>query len=152
MTTVVDDTIAPNHFTIDALTVGQSVREVVRFTAEAMDGFVRLSADNAPFHVSRDAAKAGGFDGPIIHGMHLAMRFSRLLGLYLPGGATVIQKVNLNFLDPVYLDDEVTFSVTVERIIEAVDCVVLALLATRGERRVVDGRAQCIFRLRPGPR
>src|SRR5258708_20420010 len=122
MTTVVDDTIPPNHFTIDGRTVGQSVREVVRFTAEAMDGFVRLSADNAPFHVSREAAKAGGFDGPIIHGMHLAMRFSRLLGLYLPGGATVIQKVNFNFLDPVYLDDDVTSSSTLAPTLQAAAC------------------------------
>src|SRR5260370_35377915 len=100
MTTVVDDTIPPNHFTIDALTVGQSVREAVRFTAEAMDGFVRLSADNAPFHVSREAAKAGGFDGPIIHGSHLAMRFSPRRGPCLPAGGTGVRHGNLNLCVP----------------------------------------------------
>lgn len=132
-------------YSIDDLSEGLSVFEEVAFLASDTDAFIAVSGDRAPFHTSQIDAQAAGFKGAIVHGVHVAARFSRLLGMFLPGAGTVIQKLDLNFAHPLLIGEAAKLTVTVSRIIPSVHCVQLRLIATRGDLEVVTGRAQCVF-------
>ena len=83
--------------------VGQSERETVTITEELLAGFVALSRDTAPAHTDVAHARSMGFDGCVVHGFLVGLGYSRLLGMFLPGGSTVIYSVDLKMLAPVYV-------------------------------------------------
>ena len=127
--------------------VGQSERETVTITEELLAGFVALSRDTAPAHTDVAHARSMGFDGCVVHGFLVGLGYSRLLGMFLPGGSTVIHSVDLKMLAPVYVGDTLTYEVKVSRVIEPVKSVQLALSATSEAGQVVNkGSAICVFR------
>ena len=66
----------------------------------------RLSGDYNPLHIDPDAARFGGFDEPILHGLctfgHCAQL---LLNALCEGDATRFRKIKVRFSSPVFLDD-----------------------------------------------
>jgi 3-hydroxybutyryl-CoA dehydratase len=143
---VTDDT--PAHaLPIDASAV---VQQDVTFAVAAVDAFRQLSGDRASMHFDDGYAAGRGFPGRIVHGLLVGARFSRLMGMFLPGESSVIQSLTLQFRRPVLVGARLTMVVEVERIVEAVDAVVLKLSATTGGMLVVEGRAQCVL-CRPRP-
>lgn len=132
---------------LEDLAEGQSVREEVTITAELLNAFVDLSADSAPVHLDSDHARAMGFPDRIAHGFLVGLPYSRLLGMRLPGGNTVIQRLQLEMLTHVQVGDKLTHSVTVQRIVPSVRAVVLALFTTNARGEAVSrGSATCVFR------
>lgn len=132
---------------ITDLTEGQFHEERIKITAEMVNAFIALTGDAAPVHVDAGHAAALGYSGPLVHGFLVASCYSPLLGMYLPGGNTVIQKIALDMLEPVYANDLLLCRVEVKRIITAVRGVVMRLSATDDSGRVVNrGEATCIFR------
>lgn len=129
------------------LVEGQSAGEEVTITEELLQAFVALSGDRAHAHTDAERARAMGFPDRIAHGLLVALPYSRLLGMRLPGGNTVIQKLQLDMLAPVGVGDTLLYSVVVERILPSVKAVVLSLHATNAQGEVVSrGSATCVFR------
>ncbi|MEE2776099.1 MAG: MaoC/PaaZ C-terminal domain-containing protein [Acidobacteriota bacterium] len=66
----------------------------------------RLSGDYNPLHIDPDAARFGGFDEPILHGLctfgHCAQL---LLGGLCDGDASRFRKIKVRFSSPVFLGD-----------------------------------------------
>ena len=78
--------------------------EDVKTFAELCGDFNRIHfEDNHPIFKHR-----------VVHGMLTASLFSRLIGMKIPGSIYVTQ--NLNFKKPVYLNEEITATVKVEKI------------------------------------
>ena len=76
------------------------------------------------------------------------MGYSRLLGMFLPGGNTVIHSVEMKMLAPAYVGDTLTYETKVVRIIEPVKSVQLELSAVNQNGVVVNkGTAICVFRV-----
>jgi 3-hydroxybutyryl-CoA dehydratase len=138
---VTDDTPA-QALAIDAAAF---VRQEVTFAAGDVDMFAALSHDRASLHFDDGYAIARGYPGRIVHGLLIGARFSRLMGMFLPGEDSVIQSLNLQFRRPVSVGTRVTLSVEVEKIVEAVGAVVLKLSATADGVVLVEGRAQCVL-------
>src|SRR4051812_1940746 len=90
---VVDDGTPGRLLSIGDIVVGDSVQQVVAFTADLRDAFGRLGRDDAPVHGDAAFARARGFDAPIVQGLCVTTRFSRLVGMYLPGQSAVLESV-----------------------------------------------------------
>lgn len=142
-----DPTDNPRFLSIDEITVGESWRESVHFDETAINAFAAVSDDYAPHHLDENAARRNGFDGKIVHGLLIGARFSRLLGMFLPGAGTVIHSFSLELQRPVPVDSRMELSVVVAKIHKAIRSVQLDLVARDEVGRVsVKGRATCVFR------
>lgn len=69
----------------------------------------RLSGDDNPLHIDPEAARSGGFDAPILHGLctygHCAQW---LVAALCDGNAGRLQRLRLRFASPVLPGDELT--------------------------------------------
>lgn len=128
---------------IDDLVQGHQVQQRVRFDAEMLETFGRLARDRAPVHIDAAFAKERGFDAPIVQGLALASRFSRLIGMYLPGEHAVLETIELRYRRPVYAGRDLVYSVMVERVFRPLRAVTLALAIADDGVTHVDGHARC---------
>lgn len=132
---------------MDEIEVGDSYTEEVIFDAETIAGFIRLTGDTAGIHVDQSFSQEKRFDDLVVHGFLLSVRFSRILGMELPGEHTVIGSVELKFHAPVYVGDRVKYTATVTRILKPLGAVLLALrIEKAGGAICVEGKATCVFK------
>lgn len=127
------------------VTEGARVEQEIIFSDADLEAFARLSGDRAAVHFDDAFAIARGFPGRIVHGLLISARFSRLMGMFLPGEHSIIQSISLQYRRPVLVSTTVVFSIEVERFVEAVGAVVLKLSATAGGAVCAEGRAQCVL-------
>ncbi|MEW6319648.1 MAG: MaoC/PaaZ C-terminal domain-containing protein [Acidobacteriota bacterium] len=125
---------------------GDRCRERVVLGEDAFAAFLRVSGDAAPVHTSRERAREMGYPDRILPGLLASLRFSRLLGMYLPGPHAVIHTARFEFRAAVLLDSEIDYSVIVSRLIEPMRAVVLDLVARCGPEVVIRGTAQCVMK------
>jgi 3-hydroxybutyryl-CoA dehydratase len=109
--------------------------------------FVRLTGDTAPVHTDPVHAADMGFGGLLVHGLLVGSMYSRLLGCELPGPNTVISKLSLDMMLPVFVGDTLVYKVVVSRLHVSVGAVALALSASNKMNQIVNrGSAVCVFR------
>lgn len=136
-----------SRLSLDQISVGDSYSEKVRIDAAAVARFVDLTDDRAGIHVDRAFSSRQGFDGLVVHGFLLSSRFSRILGMELPGENTVIGSVELNFHSPVYQGDTVTYTATVRRVLAPLRSVLLDLAIVKADGTLcVAGKTTCVFK------
>lgn len=132
--------------TIDDVSSGQSIFQRVRFDRDMLNAYGRLANDRAPVHDDPRFAHAAGFDKPIIPGLALSTRFSRLIGMYLPGAHAILESVELKFRRPVYADDEIIYRAVVDRVFRPMRVLHLALsISVEGSNHVTGG-CRCLIR------
>ena len=72
-----------------------------------VEAFANASGDLNPIHLSADAARAAGLEGPVLHGMYIAGRFEifleRLQGLH-------VRELNVRFIRPAPVGSSITVS------------------------------------------
>ncbi len=112
-----------------------------RITEHEVEIFAELSEDRNPLHLCDEAASRSIFGSRIAHGMLSASLFSALIGERLPGHGSIYLGQNLRFTAPVKLGDEVTATVTVEKVIPEKRRVILHCEARVGETVVITGEA-----------
>lgn len=122
------------------------VEQDVTFTAADLDAFARLSGDRAAVHFDQAFATSRGFSGRIVHGLLIGSRFSRLMGMFLPGEESIIQSLTLQYRRPITIDTPVRFRIELDRFVESVGAVVLKLSASSDGEVAAEGRAQCVLR------
>lgn len=144
--TVVDDSTKGRNLAIGDMTIGDSVSQRFVFSADARKAFSVLANDSAPVHGSKEFAMAWGFDEPIVQGLCVVSRFSRLIGMYLPGESTVLESLSFKFRRPVYEGSELLYRVEVVRILAVMHVVRLKLLVESGGTVCLMGEAQCLVR------
>lgn len=142
---VTDDTPA-RRLTMSEIGEGDRVTQDVTFDQAELDRFIELAQDSAAHHTDDEFARSHGLDGKVVHGLLLASRFSRLLGMYLPGETSVIQTLNLSFRAPVTVGQALAYSISVSRIVPAVNAVLLDLSidAPESGTSFVTGTSQCV--------
>lgn len=100
----------PNFF------VGQQALLKKAFSAREVEIFAELSLDRNPIHLDDAAAAATVLGRRVVHGMLVASLFSALLGQHLPGQGTIFLGANIQFKNPVFLDEEITAYVQITKI------------------------------------
>ncbi len=133
--------------TIDDITVGDTCTEQVEFTPEKTAQFLRLTGDAAGIHTVESFSRGMGYDNLVVYGFLLSLQFSRMLGMQLPGENTVIGSIQLDFHEPVYVGDTVTYTATVRRIIKPLGLVALDLDVRKSNGTLcVQGKTTCAFK------
>jgi acyl dehydratase len=108
--------------------VGQTFSQEFSISKGAVTAFARLSGDQNPIHINKQAAIEAGFEREIAHGAYLGGLISKVLGIDFPGQGTIFLSQKLRFLKPAYVD-------TIVRI----EIVVLSLI---GRRMIVGVKAK----------
>lgn len=90
---------------------------------ETYTGFIKLFKDENPLHTDEQFAKTKGFKGKVMHGNILHGFISYFIGECLPVKNVIIHSQEIEFKNPVYLNDELQFKAVVTGIYESVNTV-----------------------------
>ena len=145
-TWVVDDSTPSRSLSIADLVVADAVEQRFSFDAASRRAFAVMANDRAPVHDDAAFARAHGFQDTIIQGLCVSSRFSRLIGMYLPGERAVLEGIELKFRHPTYEGQPLLFRAEVERILAPLKVVRLSVSATSEGVIHISGRAQCLIR------
>jgi 3-hydroxybutyryl-CoA dehydratase len=103
--------------TLDQLSVGQTYESKVTITEDMIKRFAAATGDYNPIHLDEDYAKGTIFKTRVAHGMLQAGILSGILGMRFPGVGTIYLSQTMRFLKPVFIGDEITFSLKVLELI-----------------------------------
>jgi 3-hydroxybutyryl-CoA dehydratase len=142
----VNDTTPSRPMRVGELVVGDAVEQHFAFNAAARKAFAVVANDRAPVHEDERFAHAHGFRGTVIQGMCVSTRFSRLIGMYLPGEFAILETLALKFRHPTYEGQELVFRAEVTRILAPMKVIKLALSASSDGIHHITGEAQCLIR------
>jgi 3-oxoacyl-[acyl-carrier protein] reductase len=120
-----------------SLKVGDRAVVRRRFTAELVQAFAQLTGDDNPLHVSETFAKRTSFGRPVAHGMLSAAVLSSVIGTQLPGPGSLWFQQQFDFPLPVFVGDEVEFSVQIEHKSEATRTLVVSVEGRNARGHVV---------------
>ncbi|SVE31158.1 uncharacterized protein METZ01_LOCUS484012 [marine metagenome] len=108
-----------NSYKFVDINVGLEESFSVRVNSEKLDKFLKISGDINPLHTDAEYSKSKGFSDRVVYGMLTSSFFSTLVGVYLPGKYCILQGVDIQFSQPVYIDDILTITGKVSYINEA---------------------------------
>ena len=95
-----------NTYTYDDILIGQEEQFEFYVSDEYMDSFCKMTGDNNPLHTDKEYATKRGYRDRVCYGMLTASFLSTLAGVYLPGERSLIHSVQINMLQPVYVNDK----------------------------------------------
>lgn len=85
------------------------------------EGFILIFKDANPLHTDEQFAVKHGFKGKVMHGNILNGFISYFIGECLPVKNVIIHTQQIQFKNPVYLNDEIFFEATVSEVFESVN-------------------------------
>lgn len=86
------------------------------FTQEQVNKFIEISGDNNPIHYDSTYAATTMFKKPIIHGIFSSSIFSKVLGTIFPGNGSIYMMQQVDFLRPMYVEEQYIALFTVTEI------------------------------------
>ena len=99
--------------------------------------FIETFNDKNPLHTQREFAREKGFREEVMHGNILGGFLSYFIGEGLPVKNVVIHSQEIQFKNPVYLNDELFFEASVSEISESVSVVIFGFTFRNLEKKVV---------------
>lgn len=112
------------------------------FTSEDVIKFSELSGDINPVHVNEAYAKETIFGKRIVHGALASSIFSTLFANTLPGPGCIYLKSENKFLKPIYLNEEITFSIELVNIIKNKNRLIFDTKAICEDQTYIIGTAE----------
>lgn len=112
------------------------------FTSDDVIKFAELSGDNNPVHLDDEYAKTTMFGARIVHGALASSLFSTLFANTLPGPGCIYLKSENKYLKPIYLDEEVTFTVKIVKINEERKRIIFDTAALFRNEKAIVGSAE----------
>jgi 3-hydroxybutyryl-CoA dehydratase len=91
----------------------------IKINDSMMSNFLAISGDINPLHLDSGYAKGRGFESVVVYGLLTSSFYSTLVGVYLPGKYCVLQCIDIEFSNPVYVHDDLNVSGKVTYINEA---------------------------------
>jgi 3-oxoacyl-[acyl-carrier protein] reductase len=127
----------PRATDFTTVAVGDEVRVRHTFHADEVAAFARLSGDTNPLHVDPAFARTTAFGRPVVHGMLSAAHLSAIIGTRLPGPGALWFQQQFEFPTPVFVGDEVEFTLRVEHTSAATRTIVVWVEARNQHHAVV---------------
>ena len=129
-----------NDYKIDELYVGMTETFTRTITEDMMKKFLEISGDENPLHTDSEFAKSKHFPDKVVYGMLTVSLISTLGGMYLPGKNCLIQGVEINFIKPVYVGDELTVTGEVTEIYKDLNRIIIKVtIRNQNNQKVVRG-------------
>jgi len=82
--------------------------------------FIQLSQDQNPLHTNKDFAISKGFEDVVMHGNILNAFLSYFIGECLPAKNVIIHSQEIQFKNPVYMNNDLQFHAEVTGAFESV--------------------------------
>lgn len=135
------------EFAITDFAEGQSFSFEASLTDKMIDDFAALTGDISSLHMDLDFAQQRGFNHRVVHGQLLGGLASRLVGVHLPGKNCLLHSISMKFLAPVYANETVRVTGTVEQVSIATKAmtVQISILNTLSNSVVAKGKATLGF-------
>jgi 3-hydroxybutyryl-CoA dehydratase len=134
--------VANQHgYFLEDLSIGMTSSYEKTVTAKDIDSFAIITGDTNPVHLDAEYAATTPFKARIAHGMMSAGLISTVLGTQLPGPGCIYLEQQIKFRAPVFIDDTVVATVTVEDINERRGRVSLKTQCLVNGKLVADGTA-----------
>lgn len=112
-------------------------------TTEDIKKFVELTGDDNKLHIDEDFAATTSYKKPVAHGMLGASFISTIIGTKLPGDGALWYAQNLEFLLPVRVNDEITITAVITKIIESNNSIeLLTEIHNQHKQKVTTGHAK----------
>ena len=133
-----------NTYQFSDLQIGMTESFFRHITVEQEDSFRKITGDENPLHKDDMFAaenSQGKFKGHVAFGMLTASFYSTLAGMYLPGKYSLIHSMEIKFIKPVYVGDELKITGTIARMEET-----LKLLDIKA--KIENQKGQCVSKAR----
>ncbi|WP_057735931.1 MaoC/PaaZ C-terminal domain-containing protein [Liquorilactobacillus uvarum] len=117
----------------DSLTVNESLsdRDVLLYLG--------MTNDNNPLYIQHQYAKETGYEGPVVPPVLLTGIITSSISKLLPGPGSEVVNLSVNFMLPVYHDENVTLNFEVIKVDTMKEVVTLSITGTKNEdERIVD--------------
>lgn len=102
-----------------------------------IQSFAAITGDHNPVHVDEAYAAGTPFKRRISHGMLTASYISAVFGMRLPGPGAIYVTQTLNFRRPVWINDQITTTVTVAELFPQKRRVLFECVCKNAEGKVV---------------
>jgi 3-hydroxybutyryl-CoA dehydratase len=99
--------------------------------------FIQLSQDRNPLHTSEEFAVSKGFKALVMHGNILNAFLSYFIGECLPTKDVIIHSQDIQFKNPMYLDEILKFTASVSGVFESVNAVEFKYCFRNSQLKVV---------------
>ncbi len=99
--------------------------------------FIQLSQDRNPLHTREEFAVSKGFKALVMHGNILNAFLSYFIGECLPTKDVIIHSQDIQFKNPVYLDEILKFTASVSGVFESVNAVEFKYCFRNSQLKVV---------------
>lgn len=108
-----------------------------------VDRYADITGDTNPLHMSEEYASTTSFKKRVVHGMLTASFISNIIGTKLPGTGALWYELNIRFIAPVRIGDEITVHAEVIRKSRALRVVSLSIhVELKNSQRVIEGQAK----------
>lgn len=109
-----------NEYKFSDLQIDEERMFSAKITDEMMNQFLSISGDSNPLHQDPEYAHECGFKGRVVYGFLTSAFYSTLIGVHLPGKYALLQGIKkINFLKPVFVDDQLMIFGKISHINEA---------------------------------
>jgi 3-hydroxybutyryl-CoA dehydratase len=111
--------------------------EIFVVSSNTHQAFIQLSEDKNPLHTNDKFATSKGFKGIVMHGNILNAFLSYFIGECLPIKDVIIHSQEIQFKNPVYLNDKLNFTASVSGVFESVNAVEFKYYFKNSQLKVV---------------
>lgn len=106
-------------------------------------GFIGLFQDQNPLHTQAAFAQDKGFQSVVMHGNILGGFISYFIGECLPVKNVIIHSQEINYLNPVYLNDRLKFTAKIKEVFESVKAIEFVFLfENQDQKKIAKGKIQ----------
>ncbi|NQX40289.1 Acyl dehydratase [Pedobacter steynii] len=108
-----------NEFVFSDIHIGLEQSFEATVSADKLDKFLEISGDNNPLHINSEYARHKNFPDRVVYGLLTSTFYSTLVGVYLPGKYAILHSIDIKFLKPVFINDQLKIVGIVSYINEA---------------------------------
>ncbi|KRM96628.1 dehydrogenase [Liquorilactobacillus aquaticus DSM 21051] len=125
--------------TIDEIVEGDSLTVNESLSDRDILLYLGMTNDNNPLYIQHEYAKEIGYKGPVVPPVLLTGIITSSISKLLPGPGSEVVNLSVNFMLPVYHDENVTLNFEVIKVDMMKEVVTLSITGTKNEdERIVD--------------
>ena len=123
--------------------VGDKHQESFVISEEVVAKFAEFSQDYNPMHMDGDSTKSHGYARRVAHGVIQLSYISKVIGMDFPGKGAMWMNQTVDWLSPVFINDEIDVVLTIKEYSESANLLTLLTeIFNQNEQKVMTGLAQ----------